>query len=466
MSRGEPLAGGALVPAKLRIRNSCGCIDFRKRRNRLPQAPGGKAFEELKACVLAFSESGYPAEREEEVLRVWAGIAHRVLDSHGTIYELEEMLLYVRQAIGEGGENGGIDSLSQRMYMLLLEEGSQIVSVEHWVQKYSSMEGRMAIDRLQGELGNDLSLTSHPELFRDIGAQCQADSFHVLRFKNPEAIKQGAEVIYSFRKQADGGACADGPWTPGPGAWLPPGGGSLVANMVLQDSRPFGYILMDAKIADAEVFESMRVRLSIIFTNVEMMRSVRRLNDDMAQEIGIRQESERKLKEALALVEEMAIKDSLTGLVNRRGFLTIAERQVSYLRRHATPYLLLYADLDGLKSINDAWGHKAGDAAIQAAAEVLRGALRDSDIVSRLGGDEFTVLVNMADPLAYDRIKRRIDEGCDAFNLKREKPWILSFSIGRYRAEPGCELSIERMLDLADADMYAQKQKKKNPSGA
>jgi diguanylate cyclase (GGDEF)-like protein len=218
---------------------------------------------------------------------------------------------------------------------------------------------------------------------------------------------------------------------------------------------------MDAKIADAEVFESMRVRLSIIFTNVEMMRSVRRLNEDMAQEIGIRQESERKLKEALALVEEMAIKDSLTGLVNRRGFLTIAERQVSYLRRHSTPYLLLYADLDGLKSINDAWGHKAGDAAIQAAAEILRGALRDSDIVSRLGGDEFTVLVNMADPLAYDRIKRRIDEGCEAFNLKREKPWTLSFSIGRYRAEPGCELSIERMLDLADADMYAQKQKKK-----
>ena len=91
--------------------------------------------------------------------------------------------------------------------------------------------------------------------------------------------------------------------------------------------------------------------------------------------------------------EQLAERDVLTPALNRRGFVRELSRAMAFCRRHGTEAVLLYLDLDGFKGINDRLGHKAGDQALIACAEILNRNLRESDVVGRLGGDEFAVLL-------------------------------------------------------------------------
>lgn len=96
-------------------------------------------------------------------------------------------------------------------------------------------------------------------------------------------------------------------------------------------------------------------------------------------------------RQAQAL-EELAIRDELTGLYNRRGFITMAQQQLKIALRTGTPLLLFFIDLDDLKTINDNLGHQAGDQALVAAARILKSTFREADILGRIGGDEFAIL--------------------------------------------------------------------------
>jgi two-component system, cell cycle response regulator len=108
------------------------------------------------------------------------------------------------------------------------------------------------------------------------------------------------------------------------------------------------------------------------------------------------------------LARALAIKDDLTGLYNRRGLYTLAEQQVRVSERGGQGFLVLYADLDGLKGINDTYGHAEGSRAIVGAARALRETLRSSDIVARVGGDEFIALVLDPGPEGADSIDQRL----------------------------------------------------------
>src|SRR5690606_30591217 len=99
--------------------------------------------------------------------------------------------------------------------------------------------------------------------------------------------------------------------------------------------------------------------------------------------------TERRARERA--LQSLTIVDDLTGLYNRRGFLTLAERHLKLAIRKKAGLFLLFADLDGLKQINDTFGHLEGDRALVSAAQILRQSFRSADIIARLGGDEFTV---------------------------------------------------------------------------
>ncbi|HOC59358.1 MAG TPA: PAS domain S-box protein [Smithellaceae bacterium] len=156
----------------------------------------------------------------------------------------------------------------------------------------------------------------------------------------------------------------------------------------------------------------------------------------------------------------MAILDTLTGLYNRRGFITLAEQQIKMAIRARSCLLLFFIDLDGLKFINDNLGHEEGDNAIKRAAVILKGTFRASDITSRLGGDEFAVLVTNSIELPEVIIKRlqgRIDEDNASSNL----PYQISMSIGVADYDPLTPCSIQELMSRADERMYKQKKEKK-----
>lgn len=152
--------------------------------------------------------------------------------------------------------------------------------------------------------------------------------------------------------------------------------------------------------------------------------------------------------------------DDLTGLYNRRGFITLAKQQLKLVQRTGQGLLLVFADLDGLKEINDTFGHQEGDLALIKAADVIKGTFRGSDIVARIGGDEFAVLVVDAADENATTLVTRLQARLDDCNLKN-RHYTLSMSTGLASFNPNDPFSVERLLAIADEALYEQKRSKR-----
>ena len=162
----------------------------------------------------------------------------------------------------------------------------------------------------------------------------------------------------------------------------------------------------------------------------------------------------------LALLNQSML-DDLTGLYNRRGFLTLAEHHVRLAYRTGKPFLVAFMDLDGLKQINDTFGHQEGNRALVEAAEVLRDSFRHSDILSRLGGDEFAALMLEANKSSIGTVIRRVGQKLDSCNAMLSRSYDLSLSIGIVPGDTTRLSNIEQLLSEADALMYQNKHSKK-----
>ena len=165
----------------------------------------------------------------------------------------------------------------------------------------------------------------------------------------------------------------------------------------------------------------------------------------------------------LAAIRSLSLVDDLTGVYNRRGFLTLAEQQLKLAHRMKKRLLLMYADLDGLKQINDTFGHQEGDMALIKVAEILKATFRASDIVARLAGDEFVVLVIETGGVRADAITARLQEKLEALIAREDRRYKLSLSMGVACYDPERSCSIDELLARADTLMYEHKQSKRNP---
>lgn len=167
----------------------------------------------------------------------------------------------------------------------------------------------------------------------------------------------------------------------------------------------------------------------------------------------------RELALANAQLENLSLLDDLTGLYNRKGFLALAEHRVRLARRNNDPFAVAFVDLDGLKHINDTYGHHAGNQALVDTANVLRECFRESDVLSRLGGDEFAVFIAEADS---QKIRDRILERLALHNQGAGREYVLSFSLGIVGCNSDSNLEIDTLLAKADSLMYQQKRQKRS----
>ncbi|MGH2667897.1 MAG: diguanylate cyclase, partial [bacterium] len=153
----------------------------------------------------------------------------------------------------------------------------------------------------------------------------------------------------------------------------------------------------------------------------------------------------------------LSLTDELTGLHNRRGFFTLAERQLKLSRRRGQGLVVVLADLDGLKLINDRFGHAEGDRALIATAQVLMATFRDVDIIARLGGDEFAIVVVDADENLEDALRARLLRQIDARNTREDAGYTLSLSVGTARQPVRKPRTIDDLLARADEALYRVK---------
>ncbi|UCF97897.1 MAG: GGDEF domain-containing protein [Spirochaetaceae bacterium] len=171
------------------------------------------------------------------------------------------------------------------------------------------------------------------------------------------------------------------------------------------------------------------------------------------------------LRDRQRVLEELrtlSLSDELTGLYNRRGFFILAEQQIKIASRTRRGMLLVSADLDGLKKINDSFGHHEGDRAIVDAGQILRQSFRESDIISRIGGDEFVILIPEKPEINAEVLFARLKKNLEAHNVRVHRPYTFSISMGVATFDPLNPATLNELLVAADKSMYQNKKHYRN----
>ena len=188
-----------------------------------------------------------------------------------------------------------------------------------------------------------------------------------------------------------------------------------------------------------------------------------RVTGDMLERaIRYARERHRLLEEISAL----SLTDELTGLHNRRAFMTMADQRLQLLERGGSMCLLIFADVDGLKAANDTVGHEAGDRLLVDAASAIQAAFRRTDLVARIGGDEFVVLADGASEADVQSVLAKLQEQIDLRNARAESGEPrLSISAGAVCFAAGPAVRLLDLMADADARMLACKNTRRRPSG-
>ncbi len=164
----------------------------------------------------------------------------------------------------------------------------------------------------------------------------------------------------------------------------------------------------------------------------------------------------RRREKEFAAISAAALTDALTGILNRRGFTEAAERELARASRYNRPFVLAYVDVRGLKTVNDTEGHLMGDELIKTVADLMKESARADDVVGRIGGDEFALLLGeqtaeSAGPVVR-RIRARVAEARAAMEIS--VPWELTIGMASF---PDDGATLEELLDLADRRLYEQR---------
>lgn len=179
-----------------------------------------------------------------------------------------------------------------------------------------------------------------------------------------------------------------------------------------------------------------------------------------------RKAAEQKLHEQAEELRRLSLRDPLTGLYNRRGFMSVAEQLLGNAQRLGKRVTLVFVDVDRFKEINDQFGHEAGDRALFELASLLETTFRESDLIARLGGDEFAVAAMEVSPAEPGVLEARLEEAIARFNEVAHWPWMLAVSYGTAVFDPREPEGLDRLLREADRRMYERKRLRRAASRA
>jgi diguanylate cyclase (GGDEF)-like protein len=478
-----------ILPTRLVLRTSCGCLP--------------RSVTELATLAVGPGRSGAVPDGRAIIERCYARLAREGLASPKRVPPDQLVPLI---------ERAGTDEFLRTLHDLLNAEIARKVDISHWQALLNALQDELVAlatttdevtqlwagfqkarvllsemfrleqgkgwTDLQGHLSSLrsimerlISVASIDELMSDLADELKridittcfiAGYANEIRHRREEewAIPEKAEVML---------ACVDGKrilpqegarsFAPGesfvPSGFLPQNRRyTLVATSMCFREDQVGYLVFEPGDRDNAIYETFSVQLSNILKGSLLFSA--------------RQKVEERLREVLADLEQynqelsgLSQTDELTGLFNRRGFLSFGKQNLAMARRMGREGNIFFADLDNLKVINDSYGHQEGDLAIQQAAKILTAAFRSMDIIARLGGDEFTILAVNTTPDFCTILRRRLDGHLAAYNASCGKEYQLSLSIGAVVFNQGSAVGLEELLGRADEVLYAEKKRKK-----
>ncbi|KQC14557.1 MAG: hypothetical protein APR63_05575 [Desulfuromonas sp. SDB] len=197
----------------------------------------------------------------------------------------------------------------------------------------------------------------------------------------------------------------------------------------------------------------------MIKENQGWRNKIQKHSDELAEANHLLKQEIEKRKAIESELRIYAATDVLTGIYNRRTGLLFLENRMKLSKREESHFVICFVDVNDLKKINDKFGHNEGDELIICISQILKKSIRESDIVFRLGGDEFIVIFQNTDIEKSELLWNRIQENIDFYNKNTEKKYDISLSFGFAEYDPRQNSSIEELIAFADQEMYKYKKK-------
>lgn len=234
---------------------------------------------------------------------------------------------------------------------------------------------------------------------------------------------------------------------------------TMILSPLLSGTELYGLILSEVGFENFGNVSPVAFQISSALKSLLLIERQQNVQKQLEQSI-------EKFKESNTMLSEISRSDELTGLYNRRGFLEHAHAAITSKRNRGKRALVVYADMDNLKMINDTYGHDEGDFALREIAAILKDTFRNTDIVARFGGDEFVAFAMMGLDNYEDIMKRRIEEITVRHNETCHKPYPIEMSTGICEFICGRDVDIDEILDIADKRLYEEKLEKKKKNGS
>jgi len=278
--------------------------------------------------------------------------------------------------------------------------------------------------------------------------------------KTPWTIPESARLVSGFVDGSELEISAEGRPTYPSGRLFPPGASvgskrrTLAVYPLFFREMHYGTIVYEMTNQSGFVYESLTTQVSSILKAITLYAAKEKAEDNLRQAMI-------ELENFNEQLSNLSLTDELTGLYNRRGFMKLASQQLNLTRQMGKNALVIFGDIDGLKGINDTYGHEEGDFAIKSTAEIFQRIFRTMDVIARLGGDEFTIFASNTNEKQIAYFQSRMTELIDAFNALSGKPYKLSVSLGCAECRPYSESTLSDYMREADARLYSRKSAKK-----
>lgn len=230
---------------------------------------------------------------------------------------------------------------------------------------------------------------------------------------------------------------------------------TYAVSFLFSKDEQYGLYVMEPTRDNLIAIEPVAFQISSAIQTIRLIRSKEAVSAQL-------EESLEQLKETNAFLDEVSKSDELTQIYNRRGFLVTARKTMRAQENQNKCAVIIYADMNNLKLINDKFGHEEGDYALKAIAQILQDALGEDQIIGRFGGDEFAAFLFTEDKNYEKLLRDKIAEATVLLNDSNDKPYYISMSVGMssFVNEEGAALN-DAMV-RADVDLYLQKKHKRN----
>jgi diguanylate cyclase (GGDEF)-like protein len=434
------------LPSRLVHRRSCGCVSvpFKVFNTSDTDSQSNIQFEKHLVKLLQTDQSSVIDFLENQIIS---------LLKNG--YKLDELLSSLGYILGKHTQEISPE-LHNKIRQILLA-----ISEEHY--EIRQLKRQEEVDQLYDFI-DDLRKLSEPQALREFLhaklINLGIKKFYVSRYKDITS----AELFYSKTSDEHGIVFKANQFLP-EGLSTLQSPFNLICLPLYETETDIGFFLTDPTDNTPVFLETIRSSLCGTLQMMDMIAKEREYGVSLEKKVEERTSELRQALNELSSMnfklEQISIRDELTGLLNRRGFLSMASQYLSLAQRRMSPFICLYFDLDKLKYINDTFGHEQGDVAIKSIATILTNTFRKTDVIGRMGGDEFTVLAFDCSESGYEQLLKRMDIAVSEYNRTNNNPWELAYSSGMASSRQEHDFNIDTLLRRADKALYKIKEEKK-----